>query len=166
MAVMRRPGREEGKEFAVHPLLVEPVRVALREAVNADRFGRGRRSILQDAPDRLGEGNVRAVLTIPGDRVDPREVAVVRGLGMILLIEAEELPCRAGARRQPGGERLDRGACELMLEPLAWQARAEREGESIAGAKGRAEQLHPVGRKAARAVEASMDNPRIPSALG
>src|SRR5256885_12197937 len=141
MAVVRRIRGEEGKEFAVHPLVVEPVRVALREAINVERFGRGRRCVLQHAPDRRGGGNVRAVLTMPGYRVDPREVAIVRGLGMILLVEAEEPRCRAGARWQTGGGRLDRGACKFMLEPLAWQAHAEWEGKRVTVAKGRAEEL-------------------------
>ncbi len=84
---------------------------------------------------------------------------------MIGHIKAEEAPGRASARRQRGWRGLDRGTSELVLQPRVRQACSKCKAKRISVAEGGAEELHPIGRKATRAVKASVRNPGVQAAL-
>ena len=80
---------------------------------------------------------------------------------MILLVKPEETQRGACAWRQRDSGGLNCGAGKLMLKPFARQVRAERKTECIGVAKARPEKLLSIGRKAVRAVKASMHDERM-----
>ena len=165
MAVVRRLGREEGEEPSVQPLFVLSLRVASRKILCTNWVSHCWRSILHQGPYRRRQNGVDRALIRPCHGINPREVGIVRRVGVIGIVEAKEPPCRTRAGRQRGRGGLDSGAGNFTLEPFARQANAESEADRIAVAKERPKELHPVGRKAARAIQAAMDGPRMASIL-
>ena len=122
---------------------------------------------MHQAPDGRGEGNGGGRKIVAHARPSSRrEIAIARCFGVIGHIKAEEAPGRACARRQHGWRGLDRGAGDLVLQPRARQVCPKRKAKSIAVAKGGAEELHPIRRKAAsRHRDIHGQRPRVVAAL-
>jgi hypothetical protein len=64
---------------------------------------------MHQAPDRGSKNNVRVIPIIPRDNVKPREVAVRRCSGIVLIVKAKESPSATPSGTQVRGERLNRG---------------------------------------------------------
>ena len=159
-------GHEEGGEPVASALLVRAVGIAPGDFDRVERPATTRRRVLQRgcAPMRsASSGRVTKSSRAAPDRVDPGEIGVARGFGMIGLEQAEEGPCRLAARLRGQRSRLDHRAGDLVLEALARQIELGVDPACVAVR--RAEQLHRIGGEAGGALEAAMRDPRVAAAL-
>ena len=106
VAVVRPVGHEERQQPAVAALFVHALGKTLCERVFVERIGDERRCILQHAPGRHAQRNLRRARSPPGRACAVsilRQVGIARRLGMIRLVEAEERPRRLRVRLQRDG---------------------------------------------------------------
>src|SRR5437870_1267781 len=146
-------------------LFVKALWVALRQHILGQWGSDDGSRILCETARRGRQRHFGVVDIAPVDGIDLRKIRITRCIGMIGLIESEKPPRHGCARFQDDWWRLHCYASDFMLQATAGQAVSEVEVDLVDIAIGRTEELHRIGRKGFRAVEAAMHDPWMLASL-
>ncbi len=159
---------EERPELPLALLLQRARRIELGQHRSLEVLGRQCWRALEQAVPGRRQGDRRLVGPIPSRRqtIDPGQIAGPGSARMIRIEQAEERPAGGPVRRQGLRAALNHRAGGFMLQPLVRQI-GERRQTGLAGcAIGRSEQLHRIGGIGGSAVQAAMQDQRMPAVLG